>query len=173
MTLSICPLSFRHACEVVDAMHRHHRRPQGHKFSLGAITASGDLVGVAIVGRPVARAFDDGVTVEVTRLATDGTRNACSLLYAAAWRTAKAAGYHRIITYTQEGESGASLRAVGWQAIAHRAPRTGWDAPGRPRQVLGTEFVARTLWEKTARATPLLRPPSRDVRGRHPGSDIH
>lgn len=158
MSLFIYPLSFRRACQAVDALHRHHRRPQGHKFSLGAMTFSGDLVGVAVVGRPVARGFDDGLTVEVTRLATDGTANSCSLLLGAAWRTARAAGYRRIITYTQEGESGASLRAVGWRIVGQRRPRAGWDCPTRPRRGNGVDFVGRTLWENTARSGPLPRP---------------
>lgn len=151
MSLVVCPLAFPVACSVIDSLHRHHRRLQGHKFSLGVATLDGAVVGAAIVGRPVARALDDGLTLEVTRLATDGTRNACSLLYGAAWRAAKACGYHRIITYTQEGEGGASLRAAGWRVVARRPPRAGWDAPGRPRRALGTEGVPRLLWENSSR----------------------
>ncbi|MEU9912416.1 XF1762 family protein [Streptomyces sp. NPDC051001] len=156
MTITVVPMSFRDACVYVDRVHRHHAAPQGHKFSLGAITADGRLAGVAIVGRPVARAYDDGLTVEVTRLATDGTPNACSALYGAVWRTAKASGHRRAITYTQEGESGASLRAVGWRRAAELPARAGWDAPSRPRRALGTEQVARTLWEVTAKDAPPL-----------------
>ncbi|WP_338059637.1 XF1762 family protein [Streptomyces nanshensis] len=146
-------MSFREACAYVDRVHRHHDRPQGHKFSLG-VMADGRLVGVAIIGRPVARAYDTGVTVEVTRVATDGTPNSCSALYGAAWRTARAAGYRRAITYTQEGESGASLRAAGWRQVAQRPARAGWDAPSRPRRSKGTDHVARVLWEITARQAP-------------------
>lgn len=105
------------------------------------------LVGVAIVGRPVARSFDDGRTLEVTRVATDGTPNASSMLYAAAWRAASAMGFRRLVTYTQHGESGASLRAAGWSVIAERPPRPGWNMPSRPRQLRGTESVQRYLWE--------------------------
>ncbi|WP_372407446.1 XF1762 family protein [Streptomyces luteireticuli] len=155
MTITIVPMAFRDACAFVDRVHRHHKRPQGHKFSLGA-EVGGRLVGVAIVGRPVARAYDDGVTVEVTRLAADGSRNVCSALYGAAWRTAKASGYRRAITYTQEGESGASLRAVGWRCVADRPARTGWDTPSRPRGNRGNDQIARTLWEITANGTPSL-----------------
>ncbi|WP_078875518.1 XF1762 family protein [Streptomyces sp. NRRL F-5053] len=150
--ITIVPMPFREACAYIDRVHRHHKRPQGHKFSLGAVTGDGRLVGVAIVGRPVARAYDDGFTVEVTRLATDGTPNSCSALYGAAWRTAKASGHRRALTYTQEGESGASLRAVGWRRAAERPARAGWDSPSRPRRTLGTEQVGRTLWEITAKA---------------------
>ncbi|MEV7182211.1 XF1762 family protein [Kitasatospora sp. NPDC093679] len=152
--LSVQPLSFAEACTVVERLHRHHRRPQGHKFSL-ALLSGGDLVGVAIVGRPVARAFDDGLTLEVTRVATDGAANACSALYGAAWRTARAAGYRRLITYTQDGESGASLRAAGWLRAAELSPRRGWDTPSRPRTDRGTDRIARVLWEiTTADAAP-------------------
>ncbi|WP_370595046.1 XF1762 family protein [Streptomyces demainii] len=146
--LTIVPLSFRAACEVVDRLHRHHKRPVGHKFSLGVVTEHGRLAGVAIVGRPVSRHFDNGLTVEVTRVATDGTQNACSALYAAAWRTARSAGYQRAITYTQEGESGASLRAAGWRRVADLPPRSGWGTPSRPREDRGTDGVARVLWEQ-------------------------
>ncbi|MFF0741511.1 XF1762 family protein [Streptomyces sp. NPDC004111] len=147
-------MTFKKACAYVDRVHRHHAAPQGHKFSLGVVTDDGQLVGVAIVGRPVARAYDDGFTVEVTRVATEGCPNACSALYGAAWRTAKASGHRRAITYTQVGESGASLRAVGWQRAAERPARAGWNTPSRPRSSLGTEQVARTLWEITAKSVP-------------------
>lgn len=105
-------------------------------------------MGVAIVGRPVSRVLAaEGNTLEVIRTATDGTRNANSMLYGAARRAAFAMGYDRLITYTQEGETGASLRAAGFHVLAERPARKGWDAPSRPRETKGTEGVARTLWE--------------------------
>jgi hypothetical protein len=126
--------------------HRHHAPPVGCKFCLGAALAD-KLVGVAIVGRPVARHLDDGHTLEVTRTATDGTSNVNSLLYGAAWRATKALGYTRLITYTQAGETGASLRGAGWRILAERPARPGWDRPSRPRTATGTEHMPRTLWE--------------------------
>jgi hypothetical protein len=145
-TLTIVPVSFGDACEFVAAWHRHHQPPVGHKFSLGV--ADGEtLVGVAIVGRPVARHFDDGRTLEVTRTATDGTGNANSALYGAAWRVTKGLGYRRLITYTQAGESGSSLRAARFRIVAERKPNPGWNRPSRPRHALGTENVQRYLWE--------------------------
>lgn len=84
MSLHLVPVSFADACAFVEAWHRHHGPPVGHKFSLG-VAADEVLVGVAIVGRPLARHFDDGRTLEVTRVATDGTPHAASMLYAAAW----------------------------------------------------------------------------------------
>ncbi|WP_449061735.1 XF1762 family protein, partial [Planomonospora algeriensis] len=126
------PVTFAQAAAFVGDHHRHTRPPVGHKFSIGAATG-GRLVGVAVVGRPVARHFDTGTALEVTRLATDGTRNACSLLYGAAWRAGRALGYTRMITYTRADEPGTSLRAAGWEPIAVRPPRAGWSCPARPR----------------------------------------
>jgi len=148
MSLRIVPIDLKHAQEFVDAHHRHHERPVGHKFSIGV--AKGDvLVGVAIVGRPVSSVIQaEGRTLEVIRTATDGTRNANSMLYGAARRATFALGYDRLITYTQDGESGASLRAAGYRVVAQRPPRAGWSSPSRPR-VNKNDHVARTLWETT------------------------
>lgn len=146
MSLHLVPVSFADACGFVTMWHRHHEPPRGHKFSIGV--AQGEtLVGVAMVGRPVARMYDDGRTLEVNRTATDGTPNANSMLYAAAWRATSALGYRRLITYTQAGETGASLRAAGWRVIAERPSRPGWNMPSRPRDDRGVDKVPRTLWE--------------------------
>ncbi|WP_237162369.1 XF1762 family protein [Mycolicibacterium fortuitum] len=145
--IDLCPVSFRDAAAFVQRHHRHHKPPRGMKFAVG-VAADGQLVGVALVGRPVARMFDDGWTLEVNRTCTDGYPNANSMLYGAAWRAAKALGYRRLITYTLASESGASLRAAGWHIVAERPPRPGWDMPGRPRNNDSTEHgVQRTLWE--------------------------
>lgn len=142
----LVPLSYKDASAFVQAWHRHLQPPPGQKFAIGA-ALDGVLVGVAMVGRPVARAFDDGRTLEVNRTATDGTPNANSWLYGRAKRAAFALGYDRLITMTQDGESGASLRAAGWRVLAQRPPRAGWDAPSRPREGRGADNTARTLWE--------------------------
>jgi len=141
-SLELVPVTFAVACAFVD---RHHRRPVGHKFSIG-VEREGELVGVVMGGRPVARHMDDGWTLEVNRSATDGTKNANSMLYAAAWRATKALGYRRLITYTQEGESGASLRAAGWEPLRQLNARNGWDALSRRRENKNAGIV-RTLWE--------------------------
>lgn len=122
--LTLIPITLAVANAFVAGHHRHHQPVVGHKYSIGC-SANGALVGVVIVGRPVSRYLDDGATLEVTRLCTDGTPNACSILYAAAARAAKAMGYSRIITYTLDTESGASLRAVGWRAKARQAADNG------------------------------------------------
>ena len=129
--LALCPLSLAEANTFVEARHRHRGAVVGHRFALGAVLRD-RIVGVAIVGRPVARARDDGLTLEVTRLCTDGTRNACSFLYGACARAAFALGYRRIGTYILASESGASIRAAGWRLIGEVRGRS-WSCPSRPR----------------------------------------
>lgn len=141
------PVDFPTASGFVAEWHRHHRPPVGHKFSLGVADEEGVLRGVAMVGRPVARHYADGLTLEVNRTATDGTPNANSMLYGAAWRATKALGYSRLITYTQAGESGSSLRAAGWIVLAELQARRGWDTPSRRRDAHGVDAIPRTLWE--------------------------
>jgi hypothetical protein len=111
--------------------HRHHGEVVGHLFSLGA-ALNNKIVGVAIVGRPVSRMRDDGLTAEVMRLCTDGTRNACSFLYGACAKAAFALGFKRIGTYILASENGASLKASGWRLIGE-AGGGSWSAPSRPR----------------------------------------
>ncbi len=143
--LSVVPLDLADANEFVTRHHRHHVPVVGHKFSLGVVDDEGTLRGCAIVGRPVARRRDDGWTLEVTRLCTDGCPNACSALYAAAWRAARAMGYRRIGTYTLVSEPGTSLRAAGW-ALVGSTPGRSWDTPSRPR-VDKHPLGERQLWE--------------------------
>lgn len=131
MGLSIVPIDFDEACAFVRQYHRHHIPPIGHKFSVG-VSAEGEIHGVAIAGRPVARHLDDGWTLEVLRVATDGMKNACSALYAACWRVARALGYRRLITYTLDTEPGTSLVAAGWRCIG-KAGGGSWSVPSRPR----------------------------------------
>jgi hypothetical protein len=129
--LTAVPMTLREADAYVDAMHRHHKAPQGGLFAIGA--SDGDaIVGVVIVGKPVARMLADGWTCEVTRLATDGSRNACSMLYRAAWRAARAMGYRRLVTYTLPEEGGSSLRAAGFLLIGE-AGGGSWSRESRPR----------------------------------------
>ena len=129
--LSVERLDLAEANAFVRQHHRHHRPVVGHLFSIGA-ALEGRIVGVAIVGRPVARARDDGVTAEVTRLATDGTKNACSFLYGAAARAGFALGFKRIGTYILASEPGTSLVAAGWRQIGEVRGRS-WSCPSRPR----------------------------------------
>ena len=142
--LCAIPLTLEEANEFVSQHHRHHKPVVGHKFSIGAVNGN-DICGAVIVGRPVARMRDDGLTLEVTRLCTDGTRNACSFLYGAAARAAFALGYKRIGTYIRKDEPGTSLVASGWRMIGE-APGRSWSVPSRPR-VDKTELIPRLLFE--------------------------
>ncbi len=150
MALTIVPVTFKQACEFIRSHHRHHPPPRGMKFCLG-VDSDGQLVGVATIGRPVARNYDDGYTLEVNRTCTDGTEHANSMMYGAAWRAAKALGYRRLITYTQEGESGASLRAAGYRIIAELEPRANWAESSVTLRHLrdpdGPGGIQRSLWE--------------------------
>jgi hypothetical protein len=129
--LRAIPLALDEANAFVAAHHRRHGEVVGHKFSIGA--ALGDLVvGCVIVGRPVARRLDDGMTLEVSRLCTDGTKNACSFLYGAAARAAFSLGYLRIGTYIAASEPGTTLRAAGWRLVGG-SPGQSWSVPSRPR----------------------------------------
>jgi len=144
--LKIVPTSLREANAFVEKLHRHHKPVQGAKFAI-ACAVGEEVRGVVIVGRPVARRSDDGWTLEVNRCCTDGTRNAPSLLYGAAWRAAKAMGYTRLITYTLPQEGGASLRGAGWKLLGF-AGGGNWNKPGRPR-VDTAEILQgqKLLWE--------------------------
>lgn len=141
------PLSFREARAYIDAHHRHHKPPQGMKFAIGAKKGD-EFVGVVIVGRPVARMLDDGATAEVTRLCTNGQRNACSFLYSAARRAAFEMGYLRIITYILASETGLSLKAAGWRFV-RVAGGGSWSRPSRIRTDKAP-LEEKQLWEATA-----------------------
>ena len=122
--LEIVPMTLREANAFVEQNHRHHGPVAGHKFSIG-LSDGERIVGVAIIGRPVSR------HLEANRLCTDGSRNACSMLYAAAWRAARAMGYKRLVTYILESENGASLRAAGWKCVG-QAGGLRWTGRRRP-----------------------------------------
>jgi hypothetical protein len=140
-------IEFADAAAFVSEHHRHHTPPVGHLFSLGAYEGE-RLCGVAIVGRPVARRRDDGATAEITRLCTDGTKDAASFLLGRAAKAAFALGFARIGTYTLKAEPGTSLKAAGWTLIGE-TPGKSWSVPSRPRDdkhPIGTKL----LWEKAS-----------------------
>lgn len=144
MRLLIVPCSLKVANDFVRAFHRHSRPVVGHRFSVGVATDDGVLRGVAIVGRPVARVLDDGKAAEVTRLCTDGTHNACSMLYGAARKAAKALGYQPIYTYTLPDEGGSSLRAAGFRLDKETAggPSSSWkNREGRTVKPVGDDLI--------------------------------
>ena len=144
--LNLQPITYKEACKFIELHHRHHLPPQGWKFGI-AVNDGQKVVGVITVGRPVARMLDDGWTLEVTRCATDGTRNAPSILYGTAKRAAFALGYKRIITYTLQSEPGTSLIAPNWKCLGE-AGGGSWNRANRLR-VDTHPTEQKTLWEFT------------------------
>ena len=150
--MQITPVALDEANAFVSVHHRHHKPVPGAKFCIAASDGA-TVHGVAIVGRPVARMSDDGLTLEVNRCCTDGTPNACSMLYGAAWRAAKALGYRRLVTYTLPEEGGASLRASGWRLLGLRGTPGGrnWNCASRPRVDTAELLLGqKLLWEAAA-----------------------
>lgn len=155
MSLTIRPITLREANAYVAQNHRHNLPVNGHKWSIACYDGE-RLCGVAIAGQPIARKLDDGLTIEIRRVCTDGTYNACSMLYGAASRAAKAMGYKRAITYTLQSEPGTSLKASGWIDCGE-AGGLSWNMPSRPREeyqetLFGTERKypdeKKRRWEK-------------------------
>lgn len=144
--LEITPVSLKQANEFVTQYHRHHKASRGHKFSIG-VCKNEKIVGVCICGRPVSRHLDDGKTLEVNRLCTDGTPNACSILYAAAWRAAQAMGYKKIVTYILESELGTSLKAAGYKCEG-KAGGLEWNGRSKPRSEDQYPREMKTRWAK-------------------------
>jgi hypothetical protein len=133
--LHIIPLQLKQANRLVTNLHRHHKPAQGHKYSIGLIDDTGTLRAACIVGRPVGRlAGHPNRVLEVTRLVTDGTPNACSMLYGAAARIGKQLGYQKIQTYILDTEPGTSLKASGWKLKATVNGRQWKHTDGKPRR---------------------------------------
>ncbi len=145
MKFEIVPLPLDEANAFVQQHHRHHGRVVGHKFSVGVANEEAEICGVAIVSRPVARMLDDGLTLEITRVATNGCKDACSALYGACRRAAFALGYKKLVTYTLASESGASLRAAGYRIVGEVRGRS-WNCKSRPR-VDKHPTQAKLRWE--------------------------
>lgn len=147
-TLKVVPLELREANAFIEEHHRHHRKVQGHRFSIGVIDDEGELRGCATIGRPTS-GLDPKAVLEVTRLCTDGSPNACSMLYSAAARAGKALGYRVIQTYIYKTETGASLKASGWHYVrdAHPSGRHRKRTDGQSRDTTHVE-VPKTLWRR-------------------------
>lgn len=142
--LTVKPIGVKEASEYINKYHRHHSATIGCKFCISAWN-DGEMVGVAVCGRPVSRHYDDGLTCEINRVCTDGTKNACSLLYGACCRIAKAMGYRKIITYTLISENGASLKASGF-TFDGEAGGTHWTGSRNRGQNIPNEMKKR--WVK-------------------------
>lgn len=139
------PLELRQANDFVESLHRHHPPVHRDKFRIGC-EVDGNLVGVAQLARPVARGLDDGKTIEVVRLCTDGTPHVCSFLYGRAARIAREMGYDRIVTYILDSEPGTSLKASGWTLDGYTQAKS-WDCPSRPRDTKAPT-CAKQRWVK-------------------------
>jgi hypothetical protein len=148
MRLRLVPLTLKQANDLVARLHRHHKPVQGHRFTIGA--QNGHLCGAAIVGRPTARRTNQYLVAEVTRLVTDGTKNTCSMLYAACARAAEAMGYDSIQTFILEDELGTSLKAAGWEFI-DRSGGGDWNRPSRGGRRTDQPMVRKQKWEKRFR----------------------
>lgn len=158
MTLHVVPVELTEANAFIAQHHRHHQPVVGHRFSIGCIDDDGVLHGVAVIGRPVARlAGKPRDVLEVTRLATDGTRNACSILYAAAARAGKALGFKRIQTYTLPVEGGASLRATGWRSEGDAGGGQWKHTDGKPRRTDQPTDI-KTRWTLALCDRPDMQP---------------
>jgi hypothetical protein len=149
MTLKLMHVELAQANAFVARLHRHHKPVTGHRFSIAAydgLAPETGTKGVAIIGRPVARMTDQYNVVEVLRLCTDGSPNACSFLYGAAARAASALGYRKIQTFILSSESGISLKATGWKQGHTTAGGDGWQSRAGRRQDQPTD--PKTLWYK-------------------------
>ena len=145
MSLTVQPTTIQEAKVFIGRHHRHHKPPLGGLFAI-AVNDGTQVVGVVMVGRPVARMLQDGLTAEVTRLCVlDDQPNACSMLYAAAWRAAKALGYRRLLTYILQSEPGTSLKAAGWKLLGARGGGS-WSRDSRKR-VDTHPLEQKQLWE--------------------------
>lgn len=151
MGLQLRPITLKAACRFIEEHHRHNKPPRGHKFSI-AVHKDDQLVGVVSAGRPVSRVYDDGLTLEINRTCTDGSKNANSMLYGAAWRAGKAMGYTACITYIQADEDGASLKAAGWRKVKDLPARKSWAGHTKDERLIamrdpvGNGGVPRQLW---------------------------
>jgi hypothetical protein len=154
--LAIVPITLPEANAFVAEHHRHHKPVPGAKFCVAVADIAdnvGRIVGVAIVGRPIARMLDDGWTLEVNRTCTDGTKNANSMLYGACRRACFALGYRKIITYTLPEEGGGSLTAAGWRCMGEAGGGT-WNRPGKRPRVDTHPLQTKIKWEISLDAEP-------------------
>lgn len=149
--MNIVPITLKEAKEFIKQHHRHNKPPIGWKFGVG-LEHDDCLIGVATAGRPISRILDNKSTLEINRTCTDGSKNANSKLYGAIIKCAKSMGYKRVITYTQCGETGSSLKAVNMRQVKTLPARGSWSDSSKKlkhiRCSVGNGGIARVLWEK-------------------------
>jgi len=140
------PLSLKEANEFISKFHRHNEKVRGYKFAIGLVE-DGELIGVAVAGRPLARLLDDSKTIEILRVCVkDGHKFANSQLYGRITKICRLMGYKRIITYTLKRESGSSLKAAGFKPVAEVKPQV-WDRPSRKRRFQNVYLEPKIRWE--------------------------
>lgn len=148
MALLIKPITLKQANEIIEKWHRHHKPVVGHRFSIAAFDfETKKIKGIAVVGRPVARKVDQYDVAEVTRLVTDGAKNACSFLYSACARICKEMGFYKIQTYILESEPGTSLIASGWQ-FKSIAGGGDWNCNARKNRRTDQPQIKKKRYEK-------------------------
>lgn len=147
LSLSVAPLTLAQANALVTRWHRHHKKVTGHRFSIGVFDQYGFCHGAAIIGRPTGRKNPQYTWAEVTRLVTDGTKNACSCLYSAAARAAKGMGFERIQTFILEDEPGTSLKAAGWEFECW-SEGGDWNVPSRGGRRVDQPQGRKQRWKK-------------------------
>lgn len=159
------PLELKEAQDYINTYHRHHKAPHRDKFRIGA-EINGELVGVIMVGRPIARRLDDGKTLEVLRLCNNGEKDICSFLYSRVARIGKEMGYKKMITYILDSENGTSLKASGWHCEASNVGGKNWSVPSRPREFQSSQYVFNLDGEITEEKTkyPIDTPKQRWVK---------
>lgn len=144
--LTIVPISIKEANGYVDRWHRHNKPIRVARWACACVDHLGTIHGVAIFGTPSCTNLMDGLTGEILRVATDGTRNSCSILYGACRKAAFALGYTRVVTYTLHSESQASLKAVGFKLVDDNAGGSPWtNRKGRKAQAVS--MIRKNRWE--------------------------
>jgi hypothetical protein len=153
MKIRPVPVALKEANKFIDRYHRHNGAVLVARFAIGA-AVDGELMGVAIVGNPVARRLAAEGVAEVVRLCVipGAPLGACSFLYARCWRIWEMMGGSKLITYTLQSESGSSLRGAGWSQEALLDPRTGWDTPSRRRVNQPISQEPKIRWSKAVPA---------------------
>lgn len=151
--MTVIPLTIAQSNELIRRWHRHHKPVVGHRYALGLLTEDGELHGAIVVGRPVSRELDQYLIAEVTRLVTDGTKNACSFLYSAAARVAREMGFHKIQTYILETEPGVSLLAAGW-TLEGITDGGNWNHSWRKGRREDQPMSRKQRWSKSFSVSP-------------------
>jgi len=126
-------ISLKAAQRVIVRFHYTHRAPIGHRFSLGVLT-HGQMMGVMIFGRPVARCEDQEGTLELTRMhifpSPEGSPQQ-ALALAETWIRGHRERFGRLIAYVDMDKDplGEVFRGTRWRCVlVGKAHRDGWTS---------------------------------------------